>query len=312
MANTLGLQFETKKGATVTVIGVDAKRNVEVECSICSKDAELFSKPLITKLDRLRQGKFPCGCGRPTWSPEQYRVLITRLLQGSDFSFVKFLSDKPKAKDKVNLSCKHHGDFFLSYNTLSNLGTRCPKCSETECRDAKGQFKVGQSTHRTPESVKLERVQKILGNFTTPATFVRFVGNSHVEINCSEHGDYLVNYQNLVRKGYRCGKCSGKSSNILYIGLITDGEIPVSLKIGKTNSVDRRFSELNRKNPLDIELLFSFVLTPEQCSTLENEIKRNFDVGFLDNKDYPSGFSETLPVQDLEKLLRFIAEFNNG
>lgn len=311
MANTVkqGDTFTTKKGTTITVLQKTGN-SWEVTCSVCSKDTELFREPFLTTTNSLNSGKFPCGCGRPRWKPYQYQVLIERLLKNTIWRFVKFTTDIPKSVDKVKLNCQLHGDFYLSYNTLNTQKQGCGFCAENEYRKNNGQFKSGVSIHTIPLDLKEQRAKEVISDFPTKTNFIGFCDDPrYVELECSTHGKYTVLYNNLVYKKYRCGKCRGKDSGILYVGIISDNGIDVAVKVGKTNCVERRFSELSRKNPLNIRPLKQFDLGNELCGTLENSIKSQFNVGYLSSKDFPSGFSETICLSELDNLMEYINNF---
>lgn len=311
MANPVkqGDTFTTRKGATLGVL--QRVGNLwEVVCSVCSKDTELFQEPFLTTSGRLNFGKVPCGCGRPAWKPYQYQVLIERLLENTNWSFVEFLTPQPKSREKVKLNCPLHGDFYLSYNTLSTQKRGCGYCVENKYRKSNGQFKSGVSIHAIPLDLKEQRVKEVISDFPTKTNFIGFCDDPiYVELECITHGKYAVLYNNLIYKKYRCGKCRGKNSGVLYVGIISDNDIDIAIKIGKTNCVERRFSELSRKNPLSIRLLQQFDLGNEICGTLENRIKSQFNIGYLGSKDFPSGFSETLCLSELDSILEYINNF---
>ncbi|AGG57814.1 hypothetical protein VPBG_00042 [Vibrio phage helene 12B3] len=63
----VGSTFEVEKtGAILTVTGVSGKSGMialfSVECSICSKDVELFPEGISSSKGSLSRGKIPCGC----------------------------------------------------------------------------------------------------------------------------------------------------------------------------------------------------------------------------------------------------------
>lgn len=82
----VGTQFPTPKGGVLTVIGVNNNNKVGVaskficECSVCSKDEELWPVGSIkNRKSNLLKGELSCGCtSNPRWTQTQYEVRIRR------------------------------------------------------------------------------------------------------------------------------------------------------------------------------------------------------------------------------------------
>ena len=106
-------------GAILTVIGVKGKNRsgiakFSVECSICTKDVELFTDPVFSIYKSHLQNKdgslkvIPCGCSKkPQWTEQQDEILTQRLLDAK-MSHLKVVgSEKVKGKNrKFILECK--------------------------------------------------------------------------------------------------------------------------------------------------------------------------------------------------------------
>lgn len=105
-------QFKTDKGSVLTVTGVAGKRGTEaifnLECSICSKDTELFPSGFTSVKGNLIKGVVPCGCSKtPKWSNEQDLILTNRLLTEKMPHLEAVDSIKEKGKDrKFILECE--------------------------------------------------------------------------------------------------------------------------------------------------------------------------------------------------------------
>jgi len=80
----IGTQFPTPKGGTLTVIGDNGlkgnDRKYTLECSICSKDEELWPLGSIQTTKRiLNKGSVPCGCAKnPKWKEWQNKIRVQR------------------------------------------------------------------------------------------------------------------------------------------------------------------------------------------------------------------------------------------
>lgn len=90
----IGTTFPTPKGGVLTVVGWDGERQVcgskkyIAECSICSKDTELFPDDFKITKSRLVRGGVPCGCSRHTrWSEYQYNVKVERKCKEKGYIF---------------------------------------------------------------------------------------------------------------------------------------------------------------------------------------------------------------------------------
>uniref|UniRef100_A0AB39AJB5 Homing endonuclease n=1 Tax=Vibrio phage P018-4 TaxID=3229728 RepID=A0AB39AJB5_9CAUD len=82
----VGTQFQTPKGGVLTVTGVAGKNGkiavFSLECSVCSKDKELFPDVFISTKGHLMKDQVPCGCAKsPKWTPKQDLILTNRLLE---------------------------------------------------------------------------------------------------------------------------------------------------------------------------------------------------------------------------------------
>ena len=105
----IGTKFPTPKGGIITVIGVDdndSNVNVKfiVECSICSKDKELFPDNLLITKSHLIGGSCPCGCPKiPKWDERQYKVIIKRVCDERGYIFKGFAESFRGGKTKLKL-----------------------------------------------------------------------------------------------------------------------------------------------------------------------------------------------------------------
>lgn len=85
--------YKTRKGGIVTIIGRGEGEKVLVECSICSKDKELFPE-LYSYRGVLRKGIFPCGCSKqPKWKEHQWKVIVDRRCQEIGYDFLGWEGD---------------------------------------------------------------------------------------------------------------------------------------------------------------------------------------------------------------------------
>lgn len=150
---------------------------------------------------------------------------------------------------KTVMRCAKHGEWTPTVTNFTSIGRRCPKC---------GISSVGERK-RIPRSEYAARVAAVA--ISDGFTFVGWDGDyigTHTRaiIHCTDHGEWFVNAANFVIHGNRCPACSIRgykqsSPGILY-ALVSSCESIV--KIGITNNIKRRVSQLRRSTPFD----FSF------------------------------------------------------
>lgn len=109
-----------------------------LECSICSKDKEMY--PLIKqRIGCFKRGKIPCGCSKiPKYSQDQWKILLKRSLNKRDGRYRLIEApDKLKAKSKLLLwdntgECERLVSLydFVSKPDRDGLATRAAKARE--------------------------------------------------------------------------------------------------------------------------------------------------------------------------------------
>lgn len=99
--------FETPKGGTITVIGVDKSKGYPYkrytcECSICSQDKELWPCGSITaEKHKLYKGIIPCGCSKfPKYTEDQLILLIKRKCEIQGYEFLGWYGTIPTYDNK--------------------------------------------------------------------------------------------------------------------------------------------------------------------------------------------------------------------
>ncbi|UZV41179.1 putative homing endonuclease [Vibrio phage vB_VpaM_R16F] len=107
----VGTQFPTPKGGVLMVTGVSHKQGGNVkfslDCSVCSKDKELFPDGFTSTKSNLMSGYVPCGCTfNPKWTPEQDLIHTNRFLAEKmpHLKAVDSIKEKGKAR-KFILEC---------------------------------------------------------------------------------------------------------------------------------------------------------------------------------------------------------------
>lgn len=91
MSNFIGKVYHTTKGSEIKIISAinRSKSLFLIECSVCSKDSELFPDKYIKAVkSSLDLGRYPCACSNRTqWSEHQNEVRAERLAKAKGYTF---------------------------------------------------------------------------------------------------------------------------------------------------------------------------------------------------------------------------------
>lgn len=127
----VGTHFPTPKGGTLTVVGVYGKDSKGaaifiLECSICSKDEELWPYLAIKSLKGgLVRGKIPCGCAKmPKWTKDQNEIRIKRKCDKRGYKFHGWSGDYNGKSTRLVLSNNATGNHWRSATIDSLLNGR--------------------------------------------------------------------------------------------------------------------------------------------------------------------------------------------
>lgn len=110
----IGRTFPTPKGGILTVVGIcenksGSHKRYLCECSLCSKDTELFPELFSALKGTLRGSKkhkpsIPCGCSKhPTWSKEQFTILVKREAYKRGYVFIGYCTEFVGCNTKIKL-----------------------------------------------------------------------------------------------------------------------------------------------------------------------------------------------------------------
>lgn len=116
--NFIGYKTETPKGGLLTVIEVLRRKGKTtmylIECSICSKDIELFPQgTLITSKSNLKNGCVPCGCAKiPKWSKEQLLIRVKRVCEELDYTLLGVKGSWKGVRSKLQIKNNKTGNVW--------------------------------------------------------------------------------------------------------------------------------------------------------------------------------------------------------
>lgn len=97
-----------------------------VTCSKCSKDKELHPVNFKTTYANWRSGCIPCPCSNSyTWSEDQYKVLIRRQLEVTEYQFREFSEGFKGNLTKCDIYCQRHDNTHKA-RIVDILSGKCP------------------------------------------------------------------------------------------------------------------------------------------------------------------------------------------
>ena len=104
----VGTQFPTPKGGVITVVGVYSKGKHPkfiCECSLCSRDRELFPYGSITGIkSNLQKQRVPCGCSKhPYYTESQHKVLVIRECKVKGYIFYDWYGEYKGTETYISL-----------------------------------------------------------------------------------------------------------------------------------------------------------------------------------------------------------------
>lgn len=146
----IGTTFPTPKGGVLTVTGVVGKSGSHalfgLECSICSKDIELWPEGSIkSKKGHLVNGRSPCGCSdRTQWTESQTKLRVQRECSKRGYVFHGWGGEYKGNNTFLDLENPYTGNRWDSTN-INSFMRGCGDPEETK-------EKVGQSNRTDDET----------------------------------------------------------------------------------------------------------------------------------------------------------------
>lgn len=205
-----------------------------------------------------------------------------------DYGRVKYT----KSNRKVEILCSEHGPFKQTPSSHLN-GNGCPSC---------GKVKYTLSLRKSLEDFVLQ-AEIIHGQRYDYSSTAYTNSSKMVSIRCKHHG-YFEQLPANHLKGSGCPLCAGHLQNQAYIHLVKDLDIVCALKLGIARDWLKRMLHQNKRNTFQVENVgvwqFNSVM---RCKTAERECKQTLKTGVLNERELKDGWTETVSVLDLEKVI---------
>lgn len=225
-----------------------------------------------------------------------------------DYSLVEYT----RAKDKINVICKVHGNFSLTANSHLN-GRGCRLCAN---------IKIGDSLRFDTETI-IKRFKELHGDRYDYSKVSYHNAHTHLEIICREHGPFMQTYANHFSGGNGCYECSvslspwtrtgfsdiakGRGATLYLIKCISDCESFYKIGI-TTKSVEYRFRD-NRLMPYDYSVEHTLTEDADVIWDLERKLHKYFKPSkYLPNISF-DGRHECFSCVDLLEYTKVIEDF---
>lgn len=247
----------------------------------------------------LTAGRIPCGCAaKPVWTTEQWSIRLSRKLD-EGHKFLRLIQPEKGAFGKVEILCKKHGlwNTANANNIMSGQGCRL-------CANTLRVSKLKDSNSYTEE----EFTEKFytLGGYSRDIKFTR-VSKNYWTYTCNICGISCRTLAQGLYKGVKSCGCSEFNPTQAYVNFVIDGDLPVALKFGVSQSaVNRKF----RWSVYDFHLYSVWTFeNRSDCLLAESLCKSLFDTGILPKTEMPDGYSETTYIYNLDKVLEIYKSF---
>ena len=207
----------------------------------------------------------------------------------------------------------------------STWSYRCPKCSADEFVDAgvcsgdfiaeRNNLKKGILSCRCSQRPKFTddqwvfRIKSEISKRGSDLLFVaidvktRRMKSPILTYLCRLHGEAQVSASSFL-KGHGCAVCGGHSQKQAYINTVVDREAIVAIKLGIAKDWASRLAQQNKSNVLSLDNLGVWDFpSVGLCKKAEKECKSKLRCGILGAKELPDGWTETVSVLDIEKVI---------
>lgn len=294
----------------IEILGIHSnkigKRVVTFKCQTCSHDEYVeqgLCNGIFTSLatDLLTKNTASCRCTKSfLWTEEQMLYRVNKEIskrnknpsRSSDMKFVGWDGGK-YLNNRTNFLyvCSRHGLKFSGVGNFLAGSGGCRECSDED----RG---LGYTTQ---DFISLAR--KVHGDKFLYTSTVYSGWAENTEITCKVHGIFEQTPGSHLQ-GRGCPMCKGKTQTHCYINLVREYDYDVAIKFGIANDCHRRITIQNRSNLFKSENLgiwkFEHV---RSCKAAEQECKQTLKTGVLSAREMKDGWTETVSVLDLEKVI---------
>ena len=227
---------------------------------------------------------------------EQWKERVTLAANEKGHMFNGWYGEYKRQKTKLRLYCSEHGEWTttsIDNYTNKKRTSGCPSC---------GKVKYTLSLRKSLEDFVLQ-AETIHGQRYDYSSTAYTNSSKMVSIRCKHHG-YFEQLPANHLKGSGCPLCAGHLQNQAYIHLVKDLDTVCALKLGIARDWLKRMLHQNKRNTFQVENVgvwqFNSVM---RCKAAERECKQTLKTGVLNERELKDGWTETVSVLDLEKVI---------
>lgn len=268
-------------------------------CSVCGKELEVKYSSIRTVSGKCRRCSSKQSQSTVRLSEELLMARVLKICKGRGFKFIRFTNNSNLAHKRTLLlvpSCCGNafetslGSFEASKRELQF----CPTCSKKE---------AGKEKALPISTIKRDLRRDGYDFVDFPNGYIN--NTSVVTLRCVTHGEYnakIANVRGKFRSG--CPYCAGKISKFAYLNIIMDGDTEVALKFGVSSNMEKRLHQQRLKTIFHIKHLGAWIFNDRDlCLAAEMECKKTLKTGVLSSREMKDGWTETVSVLDLEKVI---------
>ena len=213
---------------------------------------------------------------------------------------------KTKGKLKRGLPCGCGKGFRYTdqqWEVLAGRGVKRAKCDSKKARQRRRLLPNYRPRRKKTTEEFIKDAKAIHGDLYDYSQTEYINAFSAVKIICPQHGPFMQKATNHLQ-GRHCLFCAGHTQKQCYIHIIKDREMPTAIKFGIANNWKKRLRDQNSNN-----LFYSVNLgvwefsKVSSCKNAERECKKTLKTGFLSAREMKDGWTETVSVLDLEKVI---------
>lgn len=179
-------------------------------------------------------------------------------------SFVSFVDGYTNQRSKVIIKCDIHGESTKSVTDIVNKNSFCKNCGFESTR-LKRKLNINDVESRVIDKCQIKgyEYRGLVDGYTN--------NQSSIILRCPSHGEWVTTFQTFMKSKHGCPNCRNHgyktgTDGFLYILRSTCGQL---MKIGITNNLDVRLSELKWYTPFEFNVIETMKSTAESVQVIE-------------------------------------------
>lgn len=171
---------------------------------------------------------------------------------------------------KARFSCEKHGEFSAQLGRYIYGSLGCKGCMAEKPRK-----QIDMKEHEKLEQIKSECLARGIKFSGWNGEFAG--ARSKASLECTQHGEFISRFDHFVR-GSGCPSCAKYGFQITQQAFVyaISSDCGAYLKVGITNNLERRTSQLARRTPFGLRLIDAVSMPGDAALSIEGECHRRF------------------------------------